>query len=155
MQSGWPRRAVHALRARASVQRAGAHVAAIVEHQPWSRLSAFGLGLLSRHGKKFLQAASLFAELRGIPYVTGATLVAAHGDDTVRSVVVRAGGKEVEYACDFLAAGFGLVPNTDLARALRCDVVDGAIQVDDAQRTSRPDVWAAGECTGIGGVDKA
>ncbi|KQY15923.1 hypothetical protein ASD28_23065 [Massilia sp. Root133] len=143
------------LAAASTALRAGAHVTAIVEHQPWSRLSAFGLGLLSRHGKKFLQAASLFAELRGIPYVTGATLVAATGEDTVRGVVVRTGGKDVEYACDFLAAGFGLVPNTDLARALRCDVVDGAIQVDDAQRTSRTDVWAAGECTGIGGVDKA
>jgi NADPH-dependent 2,4-dienoyl-CoA reductase/sulfur reductase-like enzyme len=135
--------------------RAGAHVAAIVEHQPWSRLSAFGFGLLSRHGKKFLQAASLFAELRGIPYVTGAQLVEAQGSDVLRGVVVRAGGKEVEYACDFLAAGFGLVPNTDLARALHCAIVDGAIQVDGGQRTSRADIWAAGECTGIGGVDKA
>jgi NADPH-dependent 2,4-dienoyl-CoA reductase/sulfur reductase-like enzyme len=135
--------------------RAGAHVAAIVEHQPWSRLSAFGLGLLPRHGKKFLQAASLFAELRGIPYVTGARLVAAQGEHALRSVVVRACGKDVDYPCDFLAAGFGLVPNTDLARALGCAVEDGAIRVDAAQRTSRADVWAAGECTGIGGVDKA
>jgi NADPH-dependent 2,4-dienoyl-CoA reductase/sulfur reductase-like enzyme len=139
--------------------RAGAQVAAIVEHQPWSRLSAFGLGLLSRHGKKFLQAASLFAELRGIPYVTGAQLVEARGDDGVRGVVVRAGrrgeNRDVEYACDFLAAGFGLVPNTDLARALGCTTVDGAIHVDGGQRTSRADIWAAGECTGIGGVDKA
>jgi len=135
--------------------RAGAHVAAIVEHQPWSRLSAFGLGLLSRHGKKFLQAASLFAELRGIPYVTGALLVEARGEDVLRGIVVRAGGRDVEYACDFLAAGFGLVPNTDLARALRCDIVDGAVKVDGGQRTSRANIWAAGECTGIGGVDKA
>jgi NADPH-dependent 2,4-dienoyl-CoA reductase/sulfur reductase-like enzyme len=135
--------------------RAGAQVAAIVEHQPWSRLSAFGVGLLARHRKKFLQAASLFAELRGIPYVTGAQLVAARGEDLLRGVVVRAGGKDVDYACDFLAAGFGLVPNTDLARALGCAIADGAVRVDAAQRTSRADVWAAGECTGIGGVDKA
>jgi NADPH-dependent 2,4-dienoyl-CoA reductase/sulfur reductase-like enzyme len=139
--------------------RAGAQVAAIVEHQPWSTLSAFGARLLARHRKTFLQAASLFAELRGIPYVTGARLVEARGDDVLRGVVVRAGrsgkDRDVEYACDFLAAGFGLVPNTDLARALRCDVHDGAIRVDATQRTSRADIWAAGECTGIGGVDKA
>ncbi|MCS0630280.1 FAD-dependent oxidoreductase [Telluria mixta] len=135
--------------------RAGAHVAAIVEHQPWSRLSAFGFGLLSRHGRKFLQAASLFAELRGIPYVTGARLVEAQGEDVLRGVVVRTGDRDIDYACDFLAAGFGLVPNTDLARALGCEIVDGAIHVDDGQRTSRADIWAAGECTGIGGVDKA
>jgi NADPH-dependent 2,4-dienoyl-CoA reductase/sulfur reductase-like enzyme len=139
--------------------RAGAQVAAIVEHQPWSKLSAFGVGLLSRHRKKFLHAAALFAGLRGVPYVTGARLVEATGDDVLRGVVVRAGrrgkDRDIEYACDFLAAGFGLVPNTDLARALRCDVLEGAIRVDGAQRTSRADVWAAGECTGIGGVDKA
>jgi NADPH-dependent 2,4-dienoyl-CoA reductase/sulfur reductase-like enzyme len=135
--------------------RAGAQVVAIVEHQGWSRLSAFGVGLLSRHRRKFLQAASLFAELRGIPYVTGARIVEASGRDVLRRVVVRAGGRDTTYACDFLAAGFGLVPNTDLARALGCAVRDGAVRVDGAQRTSRADVWAAGECTGIGGVDKA
>ncbi|WP_322400833.1 FAD/NAD(P)-binding oxidoreductase [Massilia luteola] len=135
--------------------RAGAQVAAVVEHQPLARLAAFGLKLLSRHRKKFVQAASLFAALRGVPYVTGAQIVAARGGDTLRSVAVRAGSRQTEYACDFLAAGFGLVPNTDLARALRCDIADGAVRVDGLLRTSRADVWAAGECTGIGGVDKA
>jgi NADPH-dependent 2,4-dienoyl-CoA reductase/sulfur reductase-like enzyme len=139
----------------ATALQAGAHVAAIVEHRPWSRLAGFGLALLTRHRSKFVQAASLFAALRAVPYVTGARIVAANGDDILRSVTVTKGGKDVTYACDFLGAGFGLVPNMDLARALGCATADGAIAVDGAQKTSRANVWAAGECTGIGGVDKA
>jgi NADPH-dependent 2,4-dienoyl-CoA reductase/sulfur reductase-like enzyme len=139
----------------ATAIRAGAHVAAIVEHQPWPRLSAFGLGLLARHRAKLWQAASLFARLRTIPYLAGARIVAAQGDDRLRRVVVATRDGNVAYPCDFLGAGFGLVPNMDLARALRCATADGAIMVDGAQNTSRADVWAAGECTGIGGVDKA
>lgn len=139
----------------ATALQAGAHVAAIVEHQPWSRLAGFGLALLARHRSKFAQAAALFAALRAVPYVMGARIVAATGDDILRGVTVAAHGKEVMYGCDFLGAGFGLVPNTDLGRALGCATVDGAIVVDARQRTSRANVWAAGECTGIGGVDKA
>ena len=139
----------------ATAIRAGAHVAAIVEHQPWPRLSAFGLGLLARHRTKLWQAASLFARLRTIPYLAGARIVAAQGDDRLRRVVVATRDGNVAYPCDFLGAGFGLVPNMDLARALRCATADGAIMVDGTQKTSRADVWAAGECTGIGGVDKA
>jgi NADPH-dependent 2,4-dienoyl-CoA reductase/sulfur reductase-like enzyme len=138
---------------------AGAHVSAIVEHQPWSRLSAFGLGLLAGHRAKLWQAVSLFAALRAVPYRTGARIVAAQGDaqgsDILRDVVIATSGGETTYPCDFLGAGFGLVPNTDLARALRCDTADGAIVVDATQKTNREDIWAAGECTGIGGVDKA
>lgn len=134
---------------------AGADVAAIVEHQRWPRLAAFGMQLAARHRDKLAQAASLFAALRGVPYMAGARIVEAQGGDALRRVGVRRGGKATVLACDFLAAGFGLVPNTDLARALRCAVEGGAVRVDGMQRTSRADVWAAGECTGIGGVDKA
>lgn len=34
-------------------------------------------------------------------------------------------------------------------------MADGAIAVDDAQRTSAPGIFAAGECTGIGGTELA
>ena len=139
----------------ATALQAGARVAAIVEHQPWSRLAGFGLALLARHKAKLAQAVSLFAALRAVPYVTGARIVAAAGDDILRGVTIAVNGKEMHYACDFLGAGFGLVPNTDLARALGCATADGAIVVDAMQKTSRANVWAAGECTGIGGVDKA
>ena len=36
-----------------------------------------------------------------------------------------------------------------------CQIKDNAITVDDYQRTSQPQVWAAGECTGFGGSELA
>jgi D-hydroxyproline dehydrogenase subunit alpha len=36
-----------------------------------------------------------------------------------------------------------------------CDIAGGVVRADALQATSAPDVWAAGEATGIGGVDKA
>lgn len=134
---------------------AGAQIAAIVEHQALPRLSGFGFGLLLRHREKFWQAAALFAQLWRIPYITGGQIVEAKGLDRLQSVVIGTRRTRKEYPCDFLAAGFGLVPNVDLAHALDCNIVDDAIQVDHLQKTSRATIWAAGECTGIGGVDKA
>ncbi|MEH6437587.1 FAD-dependent oxidoreductase [Massilia sp. DD77] len=134
---------------------AGAKVVAIVEHQGLARLSRFGLGLLFRHQDKIRQALALFARLRKIPYFTGGRIVEARGLDAVRSLVVTTGRARQEFACDLVAAGFGLVPDIDLACAMGCETAGGAIAVDALQKTSRPGIWAAGECTGIGGVDKA
>lgn len=139
----------------ASALQAGATVAAIVEHKPLSRLAAFGIKLLLGHRKKLLQAAALFAKLRGIPYLMGGQIVEARGVDRLQSVVIATRGGQKEYACDVLAAGFGLVPNVELAQALGCELAGGAVRVDARQTTSRANIWAAGECTGIGGVDKA
>jgi NADPH-dependent 2,4-dienoyl-CoA reductase/sulfur reductase-like enzyme len=57
--------------------------------------------------------------------------------------------------CDYLACGYGLLPNTELARALGCEVEQGAVKVDIWQRTSISNVLCAGEGTGVGGVDLA
>ena len=58
-------------------------------------------------------------------------------------------------SCDFLVCGFHLVPNTELAELLGCDVRNGLVQVDDFQQTSSPEVFCAGEPTGIGGLELA
>ncbi|MGH8853410.1 MAG: FAD-dependent oxidoreductase [Telluria sp.] len=134
---------------------AGAQVVAIVEHQTRARLARFGLGLALRHSAKFRQAASLFATLMKIPYLTGGQIVEARGWQALQSVVVQTRRTQLEYPCDFLGAGFGLSPNTDLGHSLGCSIVDDAIKVDQRQQTSVPTIWAAGECTGIGGMDKA
>jgi NADPH-dependent 2,4-dienoyl-CoA reductase/sulfur reductase-like enzyme len=57
--------------------------------------------------------------------------------------------------CDLLAVGYGLVPNTEVARAVGCRIDRRAVVVDGFGRTDLPGVWAAGECTGVGGVDAA
>jgi NADPH-dependent 2,4-dienoyl-CoA reductase/sulfur reductase-like enzyme len=62
---------------------------------------------------------------------------------------------------DVVCAGFGLVPAVELAQLLGCAVVDvphrggWSVQVDSAQRTTVPGVFAAGEICGIGGAGVA
>lgn len=46
-----------------------------------------------------------------------------------------------------VAAGIGLVPNTELARQAGARVTPAGIVVDAALRTTVPEVWAAGDCT--------
>lgn len=134
---------------------AGAQVVAIVEHLPRATLARFGLGLALRHRGKLRQAAGLLARLRRVPYLTDALVVEAKGDDAIRSVIVATGRGRTEYECDFLGTGFGLAANTELGQSFGCAVEHGALRVDERQQTSVPHIHAAGECTGIGGVDKA
>lgn len=134
---------------------AGANVVAIIEHKKVSELLHFGLALAVRHNSKFRQAISLFSKLKGIPYIKGGQIVEARGFRKVESVLIRTGRGSNEFSCDFLAAGFGLTPNTELAASLGCALTKHAVLVNNGQRTSNRHVWAAGECTGIGGVDKA
>jgi NADPH-dependent 2,4-dienoyl-CoA reductase/sulfur reductase-like enzyme len=57
--------------------------------------------------------------------------------------------------CDYLACGFHLVPNVELPCLLGCATANGFVRVDEFQLTSVPDVFCAGEPTGIGGADCA
>jgi D-hydroxyproline dehydrogenase subunit alpha len=56
-------------------------------------------------------------------------------------------------ACDYLACGFHLVPNTELAQLLGCQMRDGYVQVDEFQQSSLAGVFCAGEPTSIGGLE--
>jgi NADPH-dependent 2,4-dienoyl-CoA reductase/sulfur reductase-like enzyme len=62
-------------------------------------------------------------------------------------------GKSLEIPCDYLACGFHLVPSLELAQLLGCKTFDGFVATDDFQQTSVPNVYCAGEPTGIGGVE--
>jgi len=89
------------------------------------------------------------------PYATGTWVAAATGTDRVTSVSVSDGRSTRAVACDVLCTGYGLVPNVELARLLGCSVTAEGVGVDAHQATSVPGVYAAGEVTGIGGVDLA
>jgi NADPH-dependent 2,4-dienoyl-CoA reductase/sulfur reductase-like enzyme len=68
-------------------------------------------------------------------------------------IEVTNGRRRIRIACDLLATGYGLVPNTELAQLLGCRLKHDGVDVDESQQTSIPGVFAAGELTGIGGAE--
>lgn len=71
-------------------------------------------------------------------------------------VAYRVGEREERLDCDYVACGFHLVPSVELAQLLGCAMTErGFVRVDDRMRTSVAGVYAVGELTGIGGVEKA
>ena len=127
----------------------GADVLLIAEQASSMRLARFGLGLFGKSS----QALSLKRQLKGVKYRTSCWPLTASGKDKLESVTLLQRGEGLEVACDYLACGFHLVPNVELAELLDCNVVDGAVRVDEFQQTSVSDVYCAGESTGIGGLE--
>jgi NADPH-dependent 2,4-dienoyl-CoA reductase/sulfur reductase-like enzyme len=128
----------------------GARVVAVVEQAPRARVYGFAGALVGRP-RKLAQAMQLQAKLASVPK--------AFGDWPVRIdeglVVTTRVGRRFEV--DLVALGFGLVPETRIARYLGCavDPATGTVVVDETQQTSVAGVRVAGEPAGIGGVDKA
>ncbi len=132
----------------------GADVRLIAEQAKRSALLGFGLRLASHPGK-LMQAVGLRAALLGVPYLTSCWPVEAGGTDKLEAVTLRRGGKVWTERCDYLACGFGLVPNTEVAELLGCRMASGGVTVDERQQTSITNVYSAGEATGIGGLELA
>jgi NADPH-dependent 2,4-dienoyl-CoA reductase/sulfur reductase-like enzyme len=130
----------------------GADVRLIAEQAPRHRLAAFSLALF-RHPRKLLQLITLEKQLQGVRYLTSCWPVAAEGNEKLVSVRLRQGSKTWNLPCDYLACGFHLVPNTELAALLDCELREGAVGVGDFQETSVAHVYCAGEATGIGGLE--
>lgn len=144
----------------ATLAERGAHVVAIAEQAATPQLARFAFGLLATPSK-IAQALKLWRSLRGIPYYRDSYVTAASGPDFVRSVELHSGGGTQTIACDYLACGYGLVPNPELAMALGCAIAPAThpapqtVQTDTWQQTTVPGIYCAGEGTGVGGVDKA
>lgn len=130
----------------------GAKIVAIYEQASRAALAKFALKVVGQKGK-LAQAFSLRNRLRDVALITSAWPVAANGNGILKAVVISRKGKRQEIACDYLACGFHLVPNTELAELLGCRLQNGLVEVDEFQRTSQPHVFCAGEPTGIGGVE--
>jgi len=140
----------------ATATRAGATVVRIAEQASLSALAGFA-AQLPRWPAKALQALTLLnTRLRANTHV-----LEAQGTTQVQSVRLRKGTHAEEtIACDRIACGFGLVPNTQLGQLLGCalggPLSDGLGLVVDAQMcTSVAGVLAAGENTGFGGSERA
>lgn len=136
----------------AYLRKRGAQVLLIAEQASQRKLLSFGFGLWRSPGKIF-QAIQLKRELAGIPHLTSCWPVAANGDNQLRSLTLRRGQKTWDVACDYLACGFHLLPNTELAVFFGCALRDGVVQVDEFQQTTMSGIYCAGESTGIGGLD--
>ncbi len=136
------------------LQKQGAEMAMICEQTSWVSLARLGVSLVSQP-EKIRQAFQLKRELAGVPLATRSWVVEAHGEDFLRSVTVLRRGKSQTVACDFLACGYHLVPNTELAALLGCRIENGFVRVDDFQCTSVAGVFCGGEPTGVGGVELA
>jgi NADPH-dependent 2,4-dienoyl-CoA reductase/sulfur reductase-like enzyme len=140
----------------ATARAAGARVVAVVEQASLASVARFGVSLAATPAK-LAQAFQLTRGFAGLRYLTSSVVRAAQGSGRVeRAIVERAGGRRETIDCDRIACGYGLVPNTTLGRALGCATrADGAIAIDEAQRTSVANVFAAGECVGVGGMELA
>jgi NADPH-dependent 2,4-dienoyl-CoA reductase/sulfur reductase-like enzyme len=146
--------------AAATARKAGAQIVAIVEGAPARSVARFLVGLAARPSK-LAQAIRLRLALRRTPYLTGSMVLAAHGTERVDAVTILTPHGERTLACERVACGYGLLPELTLARALGCATGPGqyggttAIRVDELQRSSVREIFAAGECTGIGGMELA
>src|SRR5262249_49289568 len=110
---------------------------------------------LFRHPAKLGQALSLRTSLVATPYRTGCWPLRADGRERVEQATLTDGRRTWTVPCDYLACAFGLVPNIELPALLGCSITGGFVAVDDRQQTIVPNVYAAGELTGIGGAEAA
>jgi NADPH-dependent 2,4-dienoyl-CoA reductase/sulfur reductase-like enzyme len=132
----------------------GANVPVIAEQALPKAIRRFAFQL-ARDPAKLAQAAALKWRLRGVKYATSTWPVSAKGQGRLEAVVLRSGERTWHEPCDYLAVGFGLVPNLELPLLLGCRLNGGFVSVDEWQQTSVRDIYCAGEPTGIGGVDLA
>ena len=79
-------------------------------------------------------------------------VVEALGDEGVQAVRIQTPKGEETLPCDVLALSDGLLPETTLARHLGVALNDSEIAVDGHQQTNQPNVFAAGDATGVQGV---
>ncbi|MFN7544779.1 MAG: FAD-dependent oxidoreductase [Acidobacteriota bacterium] len=127
----------------ANLRKAGAEVPRVAEQAPWEKLLTFGLGLWRWPSKIF----------EAVGYATSGYRAGLWPVEAWEGGVTLSDGSKIN--CDYVACGFGLVANGELARLLGCRMNGGLVAVDDWQRTSVEGVYAVGEMTGIGGVEKA
>jgi NADPH-dependent 2,4-dienoyl-CoA reductase/sulfur reductase-like enzyme len=136
----------------AHLKQKGAIVRGIFEQAPLNKLVRFGLGLWSEPSK-IRQAIDFRWQLGTVGYKAGAWPVEAFGDEALRSVKLTNGRSTWNVDCDYLACGFGLVPNLELPAILGCEIGKGGTIVDEWQQTTISNVYCAGEATGIGGLE--
>ncbi|KJL31934.1 FAD-dependent oxidoreductase [Microbacterium azadirachtae] len=152
-----------------SIGRVGGEVAEIVEaasiatiargwgRRPWELTAAAG-----KAGELASYLGSIAAHRT--PYRFGSAVTRIHGESAVEAATVQRvdvdwrpiPGTERTVECDAVALGHGFTPRLEAAIQAGCEIgSDRFVLVGSSQDTSVPDVYAAGEITGIGGADAA
>lgn len=134
----------------------GAVLSSVVEQSTVARLAPFAASL-GTHPSKLAQGALFRGKLWKTPYRTGCWVVEAIAGSghKLEAVRITDGTRTWTEPCDLLACGYHLVPNTEIAALLGCAFRESFVQIDRLQRTSLPNVFCAGEPTGIAGIDAA
>jgi len=132
-------------------------VSSVVEQASLGQLARFAASLWE-HPAKLAQGVLYRAMLWKTSYRIGCWVVeaiAGSNGHNLSAVRVTDGTRVWTEPCDLLASGYHLVPNTEIAALLGCKFRGTFVQVDKAQRTSLPNVFCAGEPTGIAGLEAA
>ncbi|MGC9199223.1 MAG: FAD-dependent oxidoreductase [Acidobacteriaceae bacterium] len=144
----------------------GAQVIAICEQASLAQIAPLGFALL-RQPSKLRQGIGYRWTTRKTTYLTRcwplAALAESSADESdgqnsqsrLRAVRLQREGRQWTVDCDYLACGFHLIPNTELAALLGCQMQNGFVVTDQQMQTATPGVWCAGEPTGIGGVESS
>ncbi|MBL0714705.1 MAG: FAD-dependent oxidoreductase [Desulfosarcina sp.] len=152
------------------VSAAGGQVQAFWNQTSWSdQLRVLGGG--RHHLSKIVLGMKYFARLSAsrTSIRNRCKVLEARGNGVLEQVVLAkmddeghaVNGSEKTYEVDCLAAGYGFVPNLELAMLAGCELeYDPAkggwvVKVDDSLQSSVPPIIAAGELTGIAGAEKS
>ncbi|WP_186420029.1 NAD(P)/FAD-dependent oxidoreductase [Bosea sp. CS1GBMeth4] len=140
----------------------GADIAVIADTTPFPAKVAALPGLL-RVPRTLVRGLGYMGAslLAGTPMLHGVTPVAVQGGSRVEALLLRdARGRERRFACDAVALGYGLKPETQLA-----DLAGAAFSYDpdfrlflpeiDGMGRAGPDLYLAGDGVRIGGADAA
>ncbi len=132
----------------------GASVPLILEQANRSSLFRFSLGLLQQP-KKLFEGFSLKNRIGLTEYKYDSYVTRAIGEKRIEAIEYTSSGTSFTTECDFLANGFHLIGNTELAQLLGCEINDGKVVTNEYCETSIENVYSVGEPNGIGGLEQA
>ncbi len=138
----------------AALARAGADLRMVAEQAPPEAVKEF-VRSLWRTPRRLMQAAAYRAAFLGVRYRWGTWVRRVVNVNGELHVTYTTGSSTWAEPVDILCAAAGLVPSTELARLLGCEVRDGEVVVGEDQQTTVPGIYAAGEPTGNTGMEAA